>query len=323
MLAITLSPNQTYDHNKWPVAILAQAIWPGWLRDVREFACVMAPPRVSVSEDRAGVVLGELLAGIFRGAPDVSEARRLANRLVGLAWHTGCGLPYGGQALDVQPGQAVEGLEQVLAHIKQVTGKDGVLKVEDGKAWLRTLGSRGVAAASRLGKLSRNRNAQSHPSAHQLIVEIDQLQCTAALVAGSSAGTTASDCDASSTYKLANASEDGSLQSPVDKVVMVDTPVDYNASNSHDAASDVSGQLGSADLFDLYATEVAEVGVQTVHDGLMDEASRPTEFGKAPAKECNDGLTKVAWADLCSSDDESDVTSTPDENIAQASMMQV
>ena len=150
----------------------------------------MAPSKVS--EDRAGAVLGELLAGIFRGAPDVSEARRLANRLVGLAWHSSCGLSYGGQALDSQPGHAVEGLEQVLAHIKQVAGKDGVLKVEDGKAWLRTYGSRGVAAASRLGKLSRNRNAQSHPRAYQLIAEIDQLQHAGLVENGSKYGVAAS-----------------------------------------------------------------------------------------------------------------------------------
>ena len=70
---------------------------------------------------------------------------------------------------------AVEGLDQVVALVKEVAGLPGVVPIEDAKLWMRKFGSRGRRAAGKLGKLSQLRNGQSHPITRQLLLEVRQL----------------------------------------------------------------------------------------------------------------------------------------------------
>ena len=61
-----------------------------------------------------------MLQGIFKGCPDIHEARRLSDRLVGIAWHTERKghKADGGVPLVAPLGEAIDGLEVVLAGIK-------------------------------------------------------------------------------------------------------------------------------------------------------------------------------------------------------------
>ena len=69
---------------------------------------------------------------------------------------------------------AVIDLELVLAKIKALSGLKGSVNVTTCKEWLRSaFGSRGEAAASSLGALSKSRNSAAHPRMQQLLVEID------------------------------------------------------------------------------------------------------------------------------------------------------
>ena len=127
------------------------------------------------SQSAAGLpieaLLVDMLKGIYMGCPDRHEARRLADRLVGVAWHTE---RKKGEASSPVSHDAIDGLEVVVAKVRELAGHHGIMKVDDAKRWLRNIGPAGAGLAAQLGKLSKVRNAQGHPAAHQLVVAIEQ-----------------------------------------------------------------------------------------------------------------------------------------------------
>ena len=64
-------------------------------------------------------------------------------------------------------------MDMLLGKVQQCAGKR--LDITGAKEWLRSFGLRGKSAASRMGKVSKMGNLQSHPDALQLAVEIMQL----------------------------------------------------------------------------------------------------------------------------------------------------
>ena len=73
------------------------------------------------------------------------------------------------------PDLARDGLDLVLASIQRHVKKHIAITVTEAKEWLRTFGVEGKAAASKISKLSRIGNTQSHPIALQLTATIQQL----------------------------------------------------------------------------------------------------------------------------------------------------
>ena len=230
-------------------------------------------------------LMASLVKGIYAGAPNQVEARKIAQALAGAAWCAERGRPV---ASSVSRNDL---LESTLTAISRLAGRADKFRIEEAKRWLRDgFGEEGRKFASRLGKLSKVRNSETH-SDDMIIDEVNALvkRCSEIQHAGSNA-------HFSITSEGANAA----------------------ASNSLDVASVVSGQLACANIFDLYAGDVAEAGVQTSLDSLKDKSSRQAEFGKTPAKEGSAGPS--TWADVLSSEDESDVALTSDEQITLASM---
>jgi hypothetical protein len=115
-------------------------------------------------------LLAAFITGIYAGAPCAVEARKISQALVGSAWSSERGKPVtGGRDTASADGD----LELVLARIKIAAKMPGIVKVENGKTWLRQHGERGAKAASLLSKLSGGRNLQCHKVAAQLIAEVD------------------------------------------------------------------------------------------------------------------------------------------------------
>jgi len=118
-------------------------------------------------------VLGSMLSGVYAGAPSLSEGRRLAFGLLGIAWNAERG--HAPRSSPAPALGAIDDLDDVLAVVKECSNLPGVIGVSDAKEWLRSYGARGVRAASLVGKLSRGRNVQSHPLRLQLLAEVRQL----------------------------------------------------------------------------------------------------------------------------------------------------
>ena len=131
--------------------------------------CHMTPVGVSS-------LLKELIQGTYAGCDDKREAMAFSMRLLCHAWDRVRGHAQGGMVLRPETAHdEVNDLDMVLTKIKQVAKREGVVDIVAGKAWLRSFGSRGRAAASKLSKLSTCRNFKSHPITRQLLAEIDLL----------------------------------------------------------------------------------------------------------------------------------------------------
>lgn len=107
--------------------------------------------------------LAELLRGIYRGAPDFTEARVLGRHLVGTAWAS---------APRHAAATAIDEMEFVLAGAAKLAMREDMFKVSDVKAWLRSFGADGGQLAAEISKLSKPRNRLAHPRGPQLLARM-------------------------------------------------------------------------------------------------------------------------------------------------------
>ena len=115
----------------------------------------------------------------YDGCPDAKEASALSARLACYVRKLERGMdgePASEELVqETAPDGAANDLDRVLSTLKELIGHEGELGVVEAKAWLRAHGQRGRTAASRLSKLSQQRNRQSHPLRRQLLLEVRQL----------------------------------------------------------------------------------------------------------------------------------------------------
>jgi len=113
-------------------------------------------------------VVAQFTRGIYSGAPDYGEARRLVAHVLGSAWHSERKL----QGTKCSDNDAVDSLALALDGIARRMGRTDV-DVTAAKQWIRDLGS--LTTASKLGKLSKARNTQAHPLVLKILAEVDEL----------------------------------------------------------------------------------------------------------------------------------------------------
>ena len=105
--------------------------------------------------------LKTVLDGIWASQLPLAERRRLAARAVACQLQGGQG---GGHAGSSDAGGECQALAEVLAEVGVRRGLPcGTTTVSEAKAWLRHHGDVGKSLASRLGRLSKRRNAAAHP----------------------------------------------------------------------------------------------------------------------------------------------------------------
>ena len=99
--------------------------------------------------------------GIFAGAPDRLEARKLAAHAIGSAWNAerkAVASCTGGEV-------AIAAYEEALASVGDMAGLGKDVHIRDAKNWLRQQGHLGGAIAIKLGAASSKRISAAHPVA--------------------------------------------------------------------------------------------------------------------------------------------------------------
>jgi hypothetical protein len=267
-------------------------------------------------------LIGSFVRGIFIGCPDTATGRRLCHQLLRDAWQLERS-PQAAKTAGRGDGQfdardALDGLEVVLVNIKGHMGANGAVRIEDARRWLRDKGEPGRAVASMVGKLSKLRNTQAHPLAHRILEAIQALvaadhpkgfQSVGALSPAPNMPPSAEDDDEASTASSGQA-QDGKLADAVE----MKHAKEYFIGDLHSGVADGEA-TGEEQVY-------PEVNVQHVQQ-VVPRVAPPRVEGKGKGdkkiplnvveKQPNERLTKVAWADLCSSDGESEVTSMWDE----------
>ena len=115
-----------------------------------------------------------VLEAIQRADIPANERRRLGARAVEAALRL-LAAAAGGTACEPSAVEPRLHFEDALVAVQAAAKTDEKLNVAKAKAWLRAQGSEGTSLASRLGRLSKARNAASHPDV-SLIREIHRLQ---------------------------------------------------------------------------------------------------------------------------------------------------
>jgi hypothetical protein len=121
----------------------------------------------------AALSLSCVLEAIHRADIPAAERRRLGACAVEAALHS----PGGRQGEAVGLPSVVESrlhFEEALVAVREAAQTEEKFNVASAKGWLRENGSAGRGLASRLGRLSKARNATSHPDV-SLIREIRRL----------------------------------------------------------------------------------------------------------------------------------------------------
>ncbi len=110
-----------------------------------------------------------MVLGIYAGAPNAAEARRLIHAFLGAVWNSERPKT---RRLETA---ATEGLEAVLVAVGRIAQLDHKPNIEDAKTWLRKQGNKGKRLTGRRSKLSKVRNAMAHPGAYQLLRDIEEM----------------------------------------------------------------------------------------------------------------------------------------------------
>ena len=124
------------------------------------------------------LLLAALIKGVYMGAPSVLEARKVAQALVGTAWHA--------ERANGRPAQAPSGgtdFEATLTALSRLAERSQKFKAEGAKAWLRSFGKAGSKLASRLGNQSKLRNGRTHGD-DMFIDEVEALVRNAVAASG-------------------------------------------------------------------------------------------------------------------------------------------
>jgi len=116
------------------------------------------------------------LKGIEDGWSDPSQRLRLAHQFLRDSWLIERGkriVPH--PSASPGPGDAIDGLEAVLARVTQLAEHPSPMKVQDAKRWLRVVGPDGASIAASIGSLSKTRNTQAHPKVHRILLQLGRL----------------------------------------------------------------------------------------------------------------------------------------------------
>ena len=215
-----------------------------------------------------------VLEAIQRADIQANERRRLGARAVEAALRL-LAAAAGGTACEPSAVEPRLHFEDALVAVQAAAKTDEKLNVAKAKAWLRAQGSEGTSLASRLGRLSKARNAASHPDVslireiHRLQTPVDATDCKSSTI-GSAVG------------ELAGAGTTGSCDEtggPCHGLVAKGRPHDKAGIHHHGKHPTASNGGGGAGR---HATRPGKMGPRKQRVHTSDEEGPPSSCDTSP-----------------------------------------